>query len=195
MNGKTIFTLVAALTLVTIGASALILSDESSNAHSGTQYQIYVEVVEMNGTVSNTVTVTFICDPTNTDFARASTEAFEAIGLPLVMEESYYGITVIYDGSMNAACYFSDGTQWVAISDTSYQYIENTHIALAVGTGYIDEQTYNALPASEQASWQESGWGGDWAYMKVPAASPVFLSNAMVSFPPIVSTDREMAIA
>ena len=175
MNTKYTYVLVAILATFALGAIAFAPAAEATNLSGAHTYTMYVEVVEPNGMVSDHVTVTFVSQPNNADFAEAATAAFAAKGIPLVVSESSYGITMSWDdGNLNIACWIANGDEWAVVEDTSYQYVESSVIGLAVGTGFISEEVYKALPASAQTKWVANEWGAgtEWAYMKCPDLSP-----------------------
>ena len=178
MDNRSIILVVAVtaiLAIIAVGAVLAVNQDANTITSSNTsEYTIYVEVVEPDGSVSETTTVTFTSEKNNDAFADAATAAFAAKGFPLTVATSSYGITMTYEGGLNIACWYSDGSQWQSISDTSYQYIQSSLIGLAVKTGFIPESVYNALPPTEKSHWVANEWGAgtEYAYMKCPNLSP-----------------------
>jgi hypothetical protein len=178
MDNRSIILVVAVtaiLAIIAVGAVLAVNQDANTITSSNTsEYTIYVEVVEPDGSVSETTTVTFTSEKNNDAFADAATAAFAAKGFPLTVATSSYGITMTYEGDLNIACWYSDGSQWQTIWDTSYQYIESSLISLVVKNGFISELAYNALPASEKSNWIPNEWGAgtEYAYMKCPNLSP-----------------------
>jgi len=166
---KLIAAVVVALFCVT--AYAYVDVGDEADAASNT-YEVYVEVINANGHVAKTAYVYFESEADNAKFCEAATKAFADAGLAkleMIYNLEKGSISVKYDGSGNSATYVSDGKQWVAVADTTKDYINSNKIGLAVGTGYISEEVYDSLPLVEQVYWQETGWGAgtDWAYMKV----------------------------
>jgi len=158
----------AALAVLIAGALVCVYSDDQSDAASEKSYQIYVEVIDSSGKVTDTQRVYFSAEPNNEAFVAAANAAFKEVSMPIELSITDNGITVDYNGSLNNACYYSDGSDWVAISDAATEYAKNNKIALAVNNGYISTATYNAL--SDRIAWQKSEYGDPYAYMKVPAA-------------------------
>lgn len=141
----------------------------ASDAASGT-YEVYVEVIDAKGTVTDTTFVYFESDADNAKFAEAANKAFAAAGLIKLKFEvdEKYGLKVAYDGSGINATYYSDGKAWVAVADGNKDYIEHAKIGLAVGYGYISEEVYAELTVDQQAYWEPTIWGAgtQYAYMK-----------------------------
>ncbi len=164
---KLIAAVVVALFCVT--AYAYVDAGDASDAASKT-YEGYVEVVNANGKVTNAVYVYFESEAENAKFCEAANKAFADAGLSklvMVYNLEKGSISVKYDESGNNACYYSDGKSWVSIQDTGKEYINNSKFGLAVGNGYISEETYDSLSIVDQANWTYVGWGYGYDYMKL----------------------------
>lgn len=157
------------MALFCVTAFAIIAAD-SSDAASTENYEIYVEVIDSNCSVSETAFVYFESEKDMAKFADAATAAFKAAGLSqlkMVYDKDLSSITVYYGDSFFNACYLSEKDKWVAVENTA-DYITHSKIALAVDHGYIDEATYEALPDAQKAYWEEA-WED--SYMKIPEAT------------------------
>ncbi len=80
-------------------------------------------------------------------------------------------MTILYDGGYDNAAYYSDGSQWVMMTDTSVQYTGSSVIGLAVNHGWIEESVYDNLPAEEKANWHSDDFLPGF-YIKVLDAPP-----------------------
>ena len=164
---KMILTIAAALAC--FAAFAVIAFEDSSDAATKT-YEMYVEVVDESGTVSDVHYVYFESEVDNAKYAEAATKALSDAGLGLMtvtFNSEKNRINIKYDESGNNACYYSDGTDWVQVATSETDYINNAKLGFAVGNGYIPEETYEELSEYEQGYWYETGWGGNYAYMKI----------------------------
>ena len=163
--------IVTTVTLLAIGAIVIDHGGDDPLPDNQT-YTIYMEVIDDDYTVSETTTVTFTAEKDLASFAKAATAAFAGKGVPLKVATSDYGITMSYEDDLTISCWTSKGGKWVSVADTKTEYIEANLIGLAVKHGYISDAAYDSLPDSEKSKWEYSGWGGDWAYMKIPDLSP-----------------------
>ncbi len=167
---KIIAASVVALFCVT--AYAIIAAD-SSDAASTENYEIYVEIIGTNGSVNDAAFVYFESEKDPAKFVDAANAAFKAAGLTnlKLFYDDWIGIEYEAGGNDINGSYFSDGSKWVTVSDTTSEYLSHSKLAMVVDNGYIDTATYAAVPVEEQANWNETGYGDPYAYIKIPAAT------------------------
>ena len=167
MDGKKII----AATIVAVfcfAAVAVAVNSEQSDAATKT-YEIYVEVINDDAQLVTSNYVFFDSEPDNQKYCEAANAAFKKIGLNALAlgVSDKGGIWVKYDGAGFNNCLYSNGKAWTSIESTDKDYINNTKVGLAVNYGYITTDIYDELSTSEQAKWEETGWGDPYAYKKI----------------------------
>ena len=170
MENKSLLPIIASIVaVVVLIAAAVFVLNNGNDDNKEYDYSVYAEVIGADGTVSSTMTVEFkTTAQTNAAYIEAANKAFKDAGLDVTFTEDDGSIFVKYGTSTNNACYYYSDSKWVAISDTATQYSHNSHVALMLGHGYISADVYNALSADDQAGYKETGWGEDYAYIKLP---------------------------
>lgn len=154
--------------------SAVFASDESSAASSKT-YNVYVEVIDADGTLESSRWVRFTAEETFESFTVEGTKALAAAGLSKMSFKisEKYGMSIGYDDTPGYnACYYAKDGAWAEVESAKTDYLPNTTIGFAVNNGYISEAKHSALPATEQSKWNLKGFGGDYEYIKLLEAAP-----------------------
>ncbi len=138
-------------------------------------YYVFYEIIGSDGKVEtdeiSTGSVKFTtAAKDNTSFATGICAAFSDYGVGTMTIADPENIFISFDGSTVVACFYYDSSTsaWTAISEVSTQYKDNTHIALMLKTGYISDEAYTLLSETEQAGYESTGMGGEWAYRKLP---------------------------
>ena len=150
----------AVVAMFCITAYAVIDTGDASDAASK-KYELYVEILGDDHTVEDYAYVYFESDADNEKYCKAANDALSKAGYGDVTftYSEEYGISVAYKGDIYNACYYSDKTSWVAITDTAVDYINNAKAGLAVNGGSITEDVYDSLPEYEKENWVDIGWG------------------------------------
>ena len=174
MDNRKIMT-AAVVAMFCLAAFAFILGGDSYDAADKKTYELYLEIIEDDGTVSNTAYVYFDSEADNEKYAAAANAAFVAAGLSdiTVTISQSGGIWFNYKDGSNAT-FYSDGTKWVDVAKTEKDFIENTKACAALGNGYISEDVYDELSDLDKTMWKETGWGGAYAYIKIPEDAGTF---------------------
>ncbi|MBO5599852.1 MAG: hypothetical protein J5897_02290 [Candidatus Methanomethylophilus sp.] len=146
---------------------------DTNPGQTGYDYTIMAEIIDDDGTVMDNKIVKFnIANKDNTSFVAAANAAFTAAGVTASFAVQNDGsLSVTYGTDIgNNATYFYDysADSWTAVNDTKTEYVGNIFLALMLQNGYISESTYTALSNDDKDGYQETGWGGDYAYIKLP---------------------------
>lgn len=148
---KLIAAVVVAMFCVT--AYAVIDTGDASDAASK-KYELYVEILGDDHTVKDYAFVYFESEADNEKYCEAANSALSKAGYGDVkLALSEYGISVTYKDDFNSSTWYSNGDVWVPVSKTESDYIDNAKSGLAVNGGWIDQETYDDLPAYEQSNW------------------------------------------
>ena len=146
---------------------------DTNPGQTGYNYTIMAEIIDDDGTVMDSKLVKFnIANKDNTSFVAGANAAFTAAGVTAsfsINESGYVSVTYGTDNGNNATYYYNESTKaWAEVAESKTDYVNNSYIALELQNGYISETTYAALNALDASGYRETGWGGTYAFIKLP---------------------------
>ena len=174
MDNKVISIIAVVVVAVAIAASAgFVLLNNNDSHNYAHNYTIYTEVIADDGSVSSEKTVKFGIDTQdNQTFVEAANAALSKAGVTAsfsIKENGNVSVTYGTDIGNNATYYYNESTKaWAEVAESKTDYVNNSYIALELQNGYISETTYAALNALDASGYRETGWGGTYAFIKLP---------------------------
>ncbi len=163
------FMAVAITAMFCITAVAVFAVGDDSSAAADKTHKVYLEIIDADGTVSDTGWVQFTSDGTKDGFVKEANKAFAFYGYSVTFSVSDSYIGVSYGTSSNIATFSIVDGKWVAVTDTVATYPAAEYLALCLNNGYISTDVYNALEESAKAEWTYVNYGYGYDYIKNPA--------------------------
>ena len=124
-------------------------------------YHILGKVIKDDFSVETSKWVEFTNYKTIEGFAAGANMAFAEAGMDKV---TFAGSWATYDGSGNNVSVTVKDGKWAYSDNPDTDYVSDEAVAFAFLNGYIDGEKYNALSDDGKKNWNETGWGGDYAY-------------------------------